>query len=225
MMKTLRYQSPIARDSEPTLLVLLPGAGMAAEDFETHGFIAAVQHHLCCCDVLAVETGVETYLDDDITPRLHHEVIAPARGAGIERLWLAGISVGGFGALSYLKEHSAAVTGLLLLAPFIGSRGLIAKVEEAGGIQSWSRCDVAGATPQHRLLEWLAGQNFCAGAGPTVHLGFGLQDRFAAAHRLLAGLLPTERVTTLSGGHDWPTWEVLWPQLLDKALREPSGEA
>ena len=224
-MKTLHYATPNARGTEPALLVLLPGAGMVAEDFETHGFIAAVQRRPWRCDVLAVETGVATYLDDDIAERLHHEVIAPALGAGIEHLWLAGISMGGFGALSYVKEYGAAVAGLLLLAPFIGSRGLIAKLEAAGGMQAWSRCNVVSATPQHRLLAWLASHDFATGTGPTVHLGFGLQDRFAAAHGLLADMLPTERVTTRNGGHDWPTWEVLWEHLLDNALRNLGGGA
>ncbi len=59
---------------------------------------------------------------------------------------------------------------------------------------------------------------------PTLHLGFGTEDRFAAAHRLLAALLPVERVAMLGGGHDWPTWEALWECMLDAVLHELSSE-
>ena len=61
-MKTLHYSSSMAPGTPRELLVLLPGAGMTADDFAAHGFVAALRRRAWDCDVLAVETGVETYL-------------------------------------------------------------------------------------------------------------------------------------------------------------------
>jgi hypothetical protein len=51
-----------------------------------------------------------------------------------------------------------------------------------------------------------------------VHLGYGVDDRFAGAHRRFAELLPAERVRTAPGGHDWPAWRALWGAWLDQRL-------
>jgi len=187
----------------PTLLVMLPGAEMSAEEFRTNGFLDTTDS----VDRIAVETGMECYLDEISVQRLHDEVILPAHARGSVRIWLVGISLGGMGALLYARAHPDRIAGILLLAPFIGSRGLIAEVERAGGLRHWHPIDLT--TSERRLLTWLG-----TGEGlPDMHLAYGLDDRFAAAHRLLADLLPAARVVTAPGGHDWPTWCHLWRAL------------
>jgi len=187
----------------PTLLVMLPGAEMSAEDFRTNGFLDADGP----VDRIAVETGMDCYLDETSVQRLHEAVILPAQARGPVRIWLLGISLGGLGALLYAQAHPDRIAGVLLLAPFIGSRGLIAEVERAGGLRHWRTTD--RTTRERRLLTWLG-----TGAGlPDMHLAYGQGDRFAAAHRLLADLLPAARVVTAPGGHDWPTWCRLWRTL------------
>jgi pimeloyl-ACP methyl ester carboxylesterase len=186
-----------------TLFVMLPGADMHAEEFQANGFLDGTN----AVDRIAVETGMECYLDEISVQRLEDEVIAPARARGPVRIWLVGISLGGMGALLYAQAHPGRIAGVILLAPFIGSRGLIAEVERAGGLRHWRARDLA--TPERRLLSWLGrGETL-----PAVHLAYGIDDRFSAAHRLLADLLPPERVVTAPGGHDWPTWCRLWQDL------------
>jgi pimeloyl-ACP methyl ester carboxylesterase len=164
--------------------------------------------------MIAVETGMECYLDGTSVPLLHDQVIVPARARGVQRIWLVGISLGGLGALLYARAHPDQVAGLILLAPFIGSRGLIAEVERAGGLRPWQllgRPAPGGLeTSERQLLAWLG-----AGEGlPDMRLAYGTEDRFAAAHRLLAALLPDDRVLTMPGGHDCPTWRALWQDML-----------
>jgi pimeloyl-ACP methyl ester carboxylesterase len=187
----------------PTLLVMLPGADMHAEEFQANGFLDGTGP----VDRIAVETGMECYLDEVSVRRLEDEVIAPAHARGAVSIWLVGISLGGLGALLYAQAHPDRIAGLVLLAPFIGSRGLIAEVERGGGLRHWRAADPT--TPERRLLTWLGrGQDL-----PDMHLAYGTDDRFSAAHRLLADLLPPERVVTAPGGHDWPTWCRLWQDL------------
>jgi hypothetical protein len=45
-------------------------------------------------------------------------------------------------------------------------------------------------------------------------MGYGVDDRFAFSHRLLAAALPADRVFTTEGGHDWPEWMRLWRRML-----------
>lgn len=212
------YAAPADSGSPRALLILLPGANMPATDFAFHGFVEAVHRRCWPIDILAVETGVEHYLDDDIAAHLHSEIITPALARGVASVWIAGISLGAFGALRYVKDYSDLIEGLLLLAPFIGSRGLIAKVETAGGIDHWARATRHQTNPQQDLLKWL-GAHVCDGRdAPKIYLGFGVEDRFVAAHRLLAAILPTANVLTTTGGHDWATWRTLWESLLDRVL-------
>ena len=52
---------------------------------------------------------------------------------------------------------------------------------------------------------------------PPLYLGFGLADRFASNHQLLAEALPQDRVFTTEGGHQWAPWRRLWARFLDRA--------
>jgi hypothetical protein len=60
------------------------------------------------------------------------------------------------------------------------------------------------------------------GAFPKLYLGYGVQDKFATANRLLADLLPASHVHTIAGKHDWPTWTRLWNILLTEAAENNS---
>ena len=130
-------------------------------------------------------------------------------------LWITGISLGGMGAALYARAHPGAVAGLLLLAPFFAVRGTIAEVTRAGGLETWQPGAIAPEDDERALLAWLKGWR--APGGPAIWLGYGLQDRYAPASALLAARLAGEHVLTMPGGHDWPTWQALWPGMLAAA--------
>lgn len=203
-------------DSAPSQLVLLPGAYMRARDFLTHGLVGAVRRTGQPIDIVAVDTGMDSYLDGSIVQRLHDEAIVPSLANGARRIWLAGISLGGLGALLYTQARPDLVEGLLLISPFIGTRGAVAEILRAGGFQGWQPPTGEAATGEHRLLQWLKTYRSDDSARPDIHLGYGRDDSFADSYRLLAGILPAERVVTVTGEHDWETWKVLWEQLLRK---------
>jgi pimeloyl-ACP methyl ester carboxylesterase len=214
-MDIVQDRAPSSGSARP-LLVLLPGAYMRAQDFVAHGFIDAVRRTGQPIDIIAADTGMECYLDGSIVERLHAEVVAPNLSAGAPRIWLAGISLGGLGALLYTQARPDLVEGLLLMSPFIGTRGAVAEVLKAGGFQDWQPPAGDAATGEQRLLQWLKTYPADTSAWPRLYLGYGSDDRFAACYRLLAELLPVEDVVATSGGHDWKTWKVLWAQLLSK---------
>jgi pimeloyl-ACP methyl ester carboxylesterase len=222
----MRTISDLASPTRPErrLLVLLPGVDMTAADFRTHGFFDAVRRSGPPIDIIAVDTGMEAYLDDRIVPLLHDEIIEPACRSGPVKIWLAGISLGGMGALLYGQAHRERIAGLSLLAPFIGTRGLIAEAEAAGGLRQWRKTNRDNATTERKLLAWLAAYDGADPSWPDVRLAYGMDDRFAGAYRLLAEIMPRHRVLTSRGGHDWPTWTGLWQELVRTAPFAASPE-
>lgn len=204
-------------DTAPLQLMLLPGAYMRAEDFLIHGFVGAVRRTGRPIDIMALDTGMEAYLDGSIVEQLHEEAVVPRLADGACRIWLAGLSLGGLGGLLYAQAHADLVEGLLLISPFIGTRGMVAEVSRVGGFQDWQPPTGEAANSEHRLLRWLKTYRSDDAVRPDIYLGYGRDDRFAASYRLLAGILPVDQVVTADGGHDWKTWEALWEQLLRKA--------
>ena len=202
-----------------TLLVFLPGAFLRPDEFERQGFVGAVRERHLAADVMLVDANVSYYYDQTFIERLHAGVIEPQRAKGYASIWLVGISIGGFGALIHELARPGRVDGIVALAPYLGRRPLGAEIFNAGGLRTWKAPD--GPPPDNeadrRLWPWLKqyADPKVSHRLPPLYLGYGLGDRFAANHRLLADVLPAERVFTTEGGHDWPQWSGLWRQMLD----------
>ncbi|RRH81774.1 alpha/beta hydrolase [Variovorax beijingensis] len=210
-----------AKDDErsDTLLVFLPGAYLKPDEFEREGFISAVRERHLAADSLLVDADVSYYYDQTLSERLHADVIEPQRAKGYKSIWLVGISIGGFGALIHELSRPGSVDGIVALAPYLGRRVLGAEILKAGGLRTWQA--PAGPLPDEevdrKLWPWF--QQYLepqkSQSLPQLYLGFGLSDRFASNHKLLADALPEGRVFTTEGGHDWPQWRQLWRNVLD----------
>jgi len=188
----MRTLFDFAPDNAARLLVMLPAAKARPEDFLVHGFIDAVRMRRLRLDIAMPDLHADLYLEGDIAERLETDVMQPARAKGYRDIWLAGISLGGMASIAYACRHAARIAGVMLLAPFLGLR-------DANG--------------EPELLGELAGSRL-----PDIFLGYGTRDRYAGTSHLLARRLPAERVTTLEGGHDWPTWIELWKIMLAQAF-------
>lgn len=217
--------TPLLRHPDPRpakdrlLLVMLPGAGIAAEDFTTHGLVAMSQAGGTVVDVIAAKPDQVLYLDGTVAPMLRQTILAPAREAGYRRIWLLGLSLGGMGALSCAAAGLGGIEGLILLAPFIGTHGTMAELTRAGGFASWQPEASAATPPEREIISWL--QSRLAGApGPDLWLGHAREDRFAAGHRLLAAALPENRSVLVEGRHDWAAWRAAFQGIM---ARDPFG--
>ena len=205
------------RTQAPVLLVLLPGVHMTPDELQQQGFVSAVRQRGLAVDVVVAGTLLDHTRDGSVIRRLRNEVIAPARAQGYSRIWLAGISLGGYLALHYERSHPGELQGVLLIAPYLGKRTLTQEIEAAGGAASWRRQAAAGSAGDidQTLWTWLTA--LPAGT-PPIWLASGREDRFAAEQKLLAGLLPPDRTDLLPGGHDWKPWRALWSHWLDRGL-------
>jgi pimeloyl-ACP methyl ester carboxylesterase len=212
-LRILRHDAPAGNHRD--LLVFLPGRGDRPEDFERHGLLTAAREAGLDADILAVDSHLGYFQNRSIVIRLHDDVIVPARARGYERIWLAGISLGALGSILYMEEHPEDVAGAVLLAPYLGEKPLLDEIEKAGGLRAWRTGPFSGGDYQREVWRWLQARYGAAGsAAPPLWLGYGERDRYRQADRLLAAVLPPDRVRTAPGGHGWRPWKALWADLL-----------
>jgi pimeloyl-ACP methyl ester carboxylesterase len=202
-LRALHDRAP-GENADRITLVMLPGAGDRPEDLIEQGFVEALRERALPVDVAIVDAHMDYYLEASIVEHLDSDVIVPARSRRLDRLWLMGISLGGMGAVTYAREHVGAVEGMILIAPFFGTRGLIAEVERAGGLTRWCAADVHDE--ERALVTWLKDYRADDPGLPKIFLGYGTEDRFLPASAMLAPRLPVGRVARVGGGHNWATW-------------------
>jgi pimeloyl-ACP methyl ester carboxylesterase len=221
-----------ARCAASARCVLLPGALSRAEEFVAHGFVDDLQAAAPACDVVLADAHLGYFVEGVLLPRLREDVVQPGGAAG-PKPWLVGISLGGFAALAYAMQHADDVAGVLAIAPYLGRRELLRDIMAAGGPVHWRGLPAPKGGELHETMEddlwrWLARPDFNAGgARPPVYLGYGRDDRFADAQRLLQSLLPEGHTEVTAGGHDWGPWRRLFKQWLQRdllaAAAGPSG--
>jgi pimeloyl-ACP methyl ester carboxylesterase len=206
-------RQPLAADARaPLLVVMLPGIYSVPHDFVDEGFVRMLRAQRVAADVWLADSH-RGYVDNGtVLARLRDDVIAPARSAGYRRIWLVGISLGGFAALGALRQQTDAIDGVLAIAPYVGRPELVQRVAAAGGASAYAKTapdDVEGV-----LWSWLGRTT---AAREKIHLYTGSQDRFIDGHRLLEALLPKDHVLELPGAHNWPVWNALWSRWLERA--------
>jgi pimeloyl-ACP methyl ester carboxylesterase len=219
-LDALRASAPLlkleyaGRKENRTLIIFLPGIDDVAEDFERRGFIHELRREGVAADAIAVDAHYGYYARRVIFERITDDVIASAHAAGYEHIWLVGASLGGFGAASYAARHVSHVSGVLLLAPYLGDKALIDEIADAGGLSRWDPGHVAESDFQRRLWAWFKHRFSEAGPALPIYIGYGAGDMFARANALLADALPNDRVFAIPGRHDWHTWKKIWRMFL-----------
>jgi pimeloyl-ACP methyl ester carboxylesterase len=197
----------------PALMVLMPGALQQPEEFLAAGFAEAVRALALPLDLVFVDTGMR-YLSDSIDGtvlhRLHEDVIGPALDKQYREIWLGGASIGGLMAIACADRHPQLAAGLCLLAPYPGSRIVMAEIDAAGGLERWC-AEPHADDGEYRLWQWLAARR--GQERPLVHLGHGRGDRFADGLARMAQALGQD-ADVIDGGHDWATWRALWDRFL-----------
>jgi pimeloyl-ACP methyl ester carboxylesterase len=199
--------------------VLLPGAGDRAETFEQRGFVEELRNRSLSIDIRATDATFGYYMKGTILERLATDVIAPAKAHGYKEIWLAGPSMGGFGSLFYARAHTADITGVLTIAPFLGDKDLIAEITATGGLKKWqapARVDEMNRDNyQREIWRWLQAATQGKEAAPLIFAGYGTSDGLSAADSLLAAELPPARVFLTTGAHEWPAWQRVLKSFLD----------
>lgn len=203
------------KEERRTLVVFLPGRGDSVKSYENEGFVQMLSSGKGAVDALGVEAHLGYYRDRSLLKRLREDVLLPAKKEGYSDIWLVGISLGGLGAILYDSTYPADLAGVIVMAPYLGEGTLLAEISRAGGLTAWRPAVVVDGYQEQeiwlKLKEYAGGSMMGAG---RVFLGFGESDRFAPTNRYFAANLASGQTVIVPGGHDWPTWQDLWPRLL-----------
>lgn len=197
-------------DRQSTLVIMLPGRGDRADTFVKKGFHEAGRRF--GFDTVAVDAHFGYYMQRSLIPRLHEDIVLPAREAGYESIWLLGISMGGFGSAMYASEYPEQVDGVILLAPFLGDADVIREIAADGGLRAWRRHESELKSYEIAMWSWIDDVTSDGGRKPLI-LGYGLSDRLAGAYGVLLEVLDPSSVYTLEGGHNWSSWQPLWERI------------
>jgi pimeloyl-ACP methyl ester carboxylesterase len=210
----------MAGELAPQRIALLPGAYEGPQDFQRAGFAQAVRRRGLKLDLALVHPDPQHLADRSILERLRREVVQPARAAGCQSVWLAGISLGGFMALAYAMEFPGDVDGICLLAPYLGNRIIGGEIARAGGLAAWQPGPIGADDEERRIWQFIRNLRHTPLA---VYLGYGRADRFADTLTLMVETLPAASVDVVEGGHDWAAWTNLWGNFLDRQFGDATG--
>jgi pimeloyl-ACP methyl ester carboxylesterase len=202
------------------LVVLMPGAGSTAGDFEGEGFLKKLQVSGLSLDVIAANAVLGYYLRNSMIPRLRQDIVRPAlAGKPYQKRWIMGMSMGGFGSLFYAMNKPGDFDGVFALAPFLGDKKLADEIREAGGLKKWQAPEPAEPTNdnyQRQLWRWLQEVTADPSKGPDIWSGWGKEDGLAPMDQLLGDALPEGHVLLTDGAHEWGPWN----ELVERFLKE-----
>ena len=202
--------------SHENLFVFVRGLGGSNRSFAEEGMVEATWQRGVDFDMVAPNSHFAYYSERTLIERLRQDVILPAKKQGYKKIWLVGPSMGGLGALLYVREHPEDIDGIYLISPFLGDDEIINEINKQGRLGDWKPGDYSPDEDWQRMLwHWIktevAEQNT-----PPIYLGYGNDDMYVNAQRLLATVLPESHISRRDGGHDYETFKALWLTFLDR---------
>ncbi len=201
-------------------VVVLPGRRDDLAGLQQSGIVAAIQGQWPDADVVLADVPLAAYRAGNMPERLHADVIAPTRARGYREVWLAGASMGGMGVILYDRDHPGALDGLILLAPYLGGRGIQREIDAAGGLAQWdpgAPQQINADNWQHEMWRHLQFLSADTLQRKRVWLAYGEDDRLRRAIARLAPHLNDDQLLVRPGGHAWSIWAPATAELLGRA--------
>jgi pimeloyl-ACP methyl ester carboxylesterase len=201
-------------DKTKALVLFLPGRGDSIDAFEQAGFISALQQSTRPLDALVVDAHMGYYMDGSLPRRIHDDILLPYQQKGYSHFIIVGISIGGYGAVWTRHEYENLISGMVLLAPYLGPDTLADDIRATGDLHAWrSKLDYPIDFDD---LPWIWLDDMNKDGYPksgNMLLGFGNRDRLRNSAELLATMLEDSAVFRISGAHDWETWKTIWSDI------------
>ncbi|MGC2635625.1 MAG: alpha/beta hydrolase-fold protein, partial [Acidobacteriaceae bacterium] len=141
----------------------------------------------------------ETWIIDDVSACVHE--LFPQTLTS--KVFLAGLSMGGFGALRIGAKHASRVAGISAHSPVTSLADLRQFVQDS--IEK----DLAAGKRDADLLYWMRRNRARL---PPIRFDCGTEDSLLAANRALHAALLRARIPHIyeehPGGHDWTDWQM-----------------
>jgi pimeloyl-ACP methyl ester carboxylesterase len=199
----------IRAGKDRVLLIVVPGIFNDDKNLEEHGLHDAIHKSWPTADILLTSANLPYYRDGVFVERMD-DIIRKARADGYRQIWLLGGSLGGMGALMYERDHPGEVTGLLLLAPYLGDDGLLQEIERAGGVESWEPGPLPDAMSRddyaRQVWRMIKGWTRRPDLAQRVWLTCGSRDHMRMGVELMAPQIPPTHYVPRPGEHNWDFW-------------------
>jgi len=210
------YQAGKTQSQE--LVVFLPGRGDTPIAFEKADFPEILAASSTPMDAVAVDAHLGYYISGLLAERVYQDILLPYRNRGYRKFFLVGTSLGGYGALWVNHEHEALISGLILIAPYLGDHSVVKQVDEAGGMDLWRIA--LDHEPSKDEFPWVWLDKLRAagnGSIESVILGFGVKDKFRPAAEIAAKAILEPFVFRVAGAHNWKAWTEVWRTILSSS--------
>ena len=203
-------------NSTDELIVFLPGRGDDIDAFQRAGFIDMLMESERPLDAVVADAHLGYYYQGVLADRVHQDILLPFQQKGYKRFIIVGSSLGGFGSLWINNDYNELISGVVLLAPYLGKNSVINEIESAGSLDAWRSQLEGEPTPDDKVWLWIADlEDRESPETQSVILAVGKKDKFSEAARLLSRSIPDSRLFWNNGGHDWKTWRALWGEILN----------
>ncbi len=199
---------------EKDLFVFFPGRRGTVDDFERYGYVEVLHEQLPTADSISVDARMGYYRNRTIVERVKTDALDAVDYNKYRRVYLVGTSMGGMGALLTANEYPEQVSGILLIAPFIGYDEILDEITAAGGLNKWEPSTIGKRDWQREIWELIKQGVEGRSKLPPITLAYGRDDYLGQAHRLLAEALPPEQVIVMPGEHINADFIKLWSRLL-----------
>ena len=218
--KPIPTQFIAAPQKAQRVVVMLPGRGDDLGGLQKRDTAQIIQQEWPDADVILAGLTMPYYTDGVAAQRLHEEVIAPLKHRGYQQIWLAGISLGGMGALLFDHDYPGEVDGLLLLSPYLGKADVQREIREAGGLAKWKPGPEKSVGPKTFTRElWRSIKQWSNNPArrQSVWLAYGDNERLRDPIEMMSPQLPANHVIMLPGHHNWKLWTPAMHALLHAA--------
>ena len=211
--------SSFPADTQPAkhLIILLSGQGASDTYFEDNEWIEIAREKGSQVDFVAPYAHIGYYMTSSLLPRLHEDVILPAKKRGYETISIAGISMGGMGAILYSNKYPDDIDRIYLVSPYLGKEVVQEQIRQAGGLSRWHLNENEADDWNYFIWARLKEITDDPVKKEKIFLGYGDQDRLKG-HDILTQALPKRQVFTLPGGHKDVIFAGIWKHMYEKGF-------
>ena len=202
------------------LMIILPGRGDSDKSLVKAGFVSVLHEHYPEFDATVVNAHLGYYRKRIIEQRLLEDVINPAIEKGYQEIWMMGISLGGAGSIKMFEKHHDKIAGIILISPYLGSKGFHKVLNAQLASDSTSSIDSYAKKENdfYTLWRWIM-NNESLMRSNRIWLAYGEQD-YLDGHESLKTFLDPENTLVLPGKHKIGVFKDLWSEILK---RKPFG--
>jgi len=208
---------PAAKQPAKHLIVLLSGRGASDTYFEDNEWVEIAREQGADVDFIAPYAHFGYYMTQSLVSRLNEDVIIPAKQHGYKTISIAGISMGGLGAILYSNEFPDDIDRIYLVSPYLGKDDVHQQIRQAGGLGKWQLKEENADDWNYLIWQRLKLMLEDTEKKKKIFLGYGKHDRLNG-HNLLAQSLLKSQVITIGGGHKDEVFSEIWKRMYEKGF-------